>query len=58
LLEATIEIPEKEIKKTSILELTFYNEDETIPGEVLQVNENVEFNYLRVRGAEVIKNCM
>ncbi|KRX10214.1 hypothetical protein PPERSA_10880 [Pseudocohnilembus persalinus] len=39
-------------------QMTFYNADEEIPGEALQQNDDVELNYLRVRGADVIQQCM
>lgn len=42
------------IVKNANLEMTFYNADEEIPGEALQQNDDVELNYLRVRGADVI----
>lgn len=42
------------ITKKSELELTFYNEDEKIPEEAINFNDNVELNYMRVRGAETI----
>jgi len=34
--------------------MTFYNQNEEIPEEAGQLNDDVELNYLRVRGADII----
>lgn len=53
---------DKEMKhpiiKNAELELTFYNENENIPEEIGVINDNVQLNYLRVRGADTIKKVM
>ncbi len=42
----------------SALQLTIYNEDEVIPKEIGEAQEDVEFNYLRVRGAEAMQKAI
>lgn len=42
------------IQKKAQLELTFYNENEEIPKEIGEIDDNVQVNYLRVRGADMI----
>jgi len=42
------------IKKQAELEITLYNHDEQIPKEIGEIDDNVELNYLRVRGADII----
>ena len=56
LLEATVEyqgltVEKKTVKKEAKLELTFYNEEDDMPADI---DENVEMNILRVRGAKAL----
>jgi len=44
----------KVIQKESELEMTIYNEDEAIAEESKKADENVQVNYLRVRGADLM----
>ena len=41
----------EKLEKTANLELTFYNENDKVPEEV---NEDVELNIMRVRGAKAL----
>jgi len=52
-----LEDGKKPINFEANLVLTCYNEDENIPQDS-EADENVEYNYLRVMGAEAMKNCM
>lgn len=38
--------------------LTIFNQDEVIPPDSEQIDETVQLNIMRVRGAEVLKNAM
>ncbi len=38
--------------------LTIFNQDQVIPPDSEQIDETVQLNIMRVRGAQVLKNTM
>lgn len=46
------------VKRTAELPLTIFNENEVIPPDSEVIDEAVQFNIYRVRGAEVLEEAM